>query len=49
MKLDYERQCYRHAETIVRRRLQLLQASVGEMLKAAILGNIRTEAPREVQ
>jgi hypothetical protein len=25
-KLDYERQCYRHAEMIVRSRLQLLQA-----------------------
>jgi hypothetical protein len=49
MKLDYERQCYRHAEIIVRRRLQLLQASVGEMLKAAILGNMRTETPKEVQ
>jgi hypothetical protein len=28
-KLDYERQCYRRAEIIVRSRLRLLQASVG--------------------
>ena len=27
-KLDYERQCYRHAEMIVRGRLRLLQSSV---------------------
>ena len=27
-KLDYERQCYRHAEMIVRSRLQLLQDSI---------------------
>jgi hypothetical protein len=27
-KLDYERQCYRHAEIIARDRLRLLQASV---------------------
>jgi hypothetical protein len=33
-KLDYERQCYRHAEMIVRTRLQLLQASVNETIKA---------------
>src|SRR5712692_10219857 len=33
-KLDYERQCYRHAEMIVRSRLQLLQGSVGETIKA---------------
>ena len=30
-KLDYERQCYRHAEMIVRDRLQLLQKSVDAM------------------
>jgi hypothetical protein len=29
-KLDYERQCYRHAEMIVRSRLHLLQASVAD-------------------
>ena len=33
-KLDYERQCYRHAEMIVRSRLQLLQGSVDETIKA---------------
>jgi hypothetical protein len=34
-KLDYERQCYRHAEMILRDRLQLLQARTGETIKAA--------------
>jgi len=34
VKLDYERQCYRHDEMILRNGLQLLQASVGEMIKA---------------
>jgi hypothetical protein len=34
MKLDYERQCYRHARTIVRDRLRQLQASVDETLQA---------------
>jgi len=33
-KLDYERQCYRHAEMIVRDRLQLLQASVNKTISA---------------
>jgi len=33
-KLDYELQCYQHAEMIVRDRLQRLQASVGETIKA---------------
>jgi hypothetical protein len=33
-KLDYERQCYRHAEMIVRSRLQLLQISVDETINA---------------
>jgi hypothetical protein len=33
-KLDYERQCYRHAEMIVRGRLQLLQGSVDETINA---------------
>jgi hypothetical protein len=45
VKLDYERQCYRQAEIIVRTRLQLLQASVGEMLKAAILGRTTDHRP----
>jgi hypothetical protein len=34
-KLDYERQCYRHAEMILRDRLVLLQAQAGEMIRAA--------------
>jgi hypothetical protein len=34
-KLDYERQCYRHAEMILRDRLLLLQAQIGETIKAA--------------
>jgi len=34
MKLDYERQCYRHAEMIVRHRLELLQSSVDKTIKA---------------
>ena len=34
MKLDYQQQCYRHAEGIVRTRLDTLQDSVGETIKA---------------
>jgi hypothetical protein len=33
-KLDYERQCYRHAEINARRRLQLLQSAVDTTIKA---------------
>jgi len=33
-KLDYERQCYRHAEMIARDRLQLLQKSVDATIDA---------------
>ena len=33
-KLDYERQCYRHAEMIVRNRLELLQSSVNTTIAA---------------
>ena len=33
-KLDYERQCYRHAEMIIRARLQRLQGDVDQMIKA---------------
>jgi hypothetical protein len=33
-KLDYERQCYRHSEMIVRNRLQLLQDSVDKTISA---------------
>lgn len=35
VKLDFERQCYRHAEIIVRNRLRLLQDSVEETIKTA--------------
>jgi len=34
MKLDYERQCYRHSEIIARDRLQQLQAAVGEAVNS---------------
>jgi hypothetical protein len=34
-KLDYERQCYRHAEIIARHRLALLQNAVRKMIVAA--------------
>ena len=33
-KLDYERQCYRHAEMIARSRLKSLQESVQDTVKA---------------
>jgi hypothetical protein len=33
-RLDYERQCYRHAEMIVRTRLELLQGSVDKTIIA---------------
>jgi hypothetical protein len=49
MKLDYERECYRHTEMIVRDRLRLLQVSVGETMKAVILGTIETKAPQDAQ
>lgn len=34
-KLDYERQCYRHAEMIARTRLTSLQAAVSDAARAA--------------
>jgi len=37
-KLDYERQCYRHAEMIARTRLQLLQESVAKTTAAVKSG-----------
>jgi hypothetical protein len=46
-KLEYERECYRHAEIVLRDRLRLLQVSVGETIKAAIFGPTKTEAPKE--
>jgi hypothetical protein len=33
-KLDYERQCYRHAEMITRERLRALQRSVARTIRA---------------
>ena len=33
MKLDYEQQCYRQAEEIVRARLRELQDSIGETIR----------------
>jgi rare lipoprotein A (peptidoglycan hydrolase) len=39
-KLDYEGQCYRHAEMIARDRLRRLQAAVGETIRA-VKGNGR--------
>ena len=35
MKLDYEAQCYRQAEAIVRARLQQLQEALGKTIKAS--------------
>jgi hypothetical protein len=43
MKLDYERQCYRHNEIILRTGLEQLQAAVGETIKA-VTGNDRSTA-----
>jgi hypothetical protein len=43
-KLDYERQCYRHAEMIVRQRLHALQASVQGTI-AAIRRGQRAKPP----
>src|SRR5262249_56399774 len=37
-RLDYERQCYRHAEMIARARLRLLQRSVAKTLSATKRG-----------
>jgi hypothetical protein len=43
MKLDYERQCYRHNEFILLNGLEQLQAAVGETIKA-VTGNDRSAA-----
>jgi len=43
MKLDYERQCYRHNEIILHNGLEQLQAAVGETIKA-VTGNDRSAA-----
>jgi len=42
-KLDYERQCYRHAEMIARQRLHALQASVGTTISAIQRAAKRTQ------
>lgn len=44
-KLDYERQCYRHAEIIARLRLLLLQGSVDKTIKA-LKGSKRRDRSR---
>src|SRR5262249_30828948 len=43
MKLDYERQCYRHHEIILHDGLEQLQAAVGETIKA-VTSNDRSAA-----
>ena len=43
MKLDYERQCYRHNEIILLNGLEQLQAAVGETIKA-VTANDRSAA-----
>jgi hypothetical protein len=43
MKLDYERQCYRHNEIILLNDLEQLQAAVGETIKS-VTGNDRSAA-----
>jgi hypothetical protein len=43
MKLDYERQCYRHNEIILLNDLEQLQAAVGETIKA-VTGHERSAA-----
>src|SRR5215475_13639741 len=43
MKLDYERQCYRHNEIILLNDLEQLQAAVGETI-TAVTGNDRSAA-----
>jgi hypothetical protein len=44
-KLDYERQCYRHAEIIARLRLLLLQGSVDKTIRA-LKGSKRSRSQR---
>jgi hypothetical protein len=41
MKLDYEQQCYRHSEMIVRMRLQQLQNSLEDATKAASVPKLK--------
>jgi len=44
-QLDYERQCYRHAEMIVRNRLQMLQDAIKQ--RAAVGSSRTTAAPTD--
>jgi hypothetical protein len=46
MKLDYERQCYRHNEIILLTGLEQLQAAVGETIKA-VAANDRSAAKQQ--
>ena len=46
-KLDYERQCYRHAEIIVRQRLHALQASVRVTMRAIERDAQRKSRPKD--
>ena len=49
MKLDYERQCYRHAEMIARARLRKLQESVARtMLALKTERTSRTASPHQM-
>jgi len=41
MKLDYEQQCYRHSEMIVRMRLQQLQNSLEDANKATSVPKLK--------
>jgi hypothetical protein len=45
VKLDYQLQCYQHAEMIVRDRLQRLQASIGETVNPVEPGEQRAVKP----
>ena len=46
-KLDYERQCYRHTEIIVRQRLHALQASVRGTMRAIERDSQRKSRPKD--
>ena len=49
VKLDYERQCYRHAEMIARAKLRKLQESVARtMLALKTERTSRTDSPRQM-
>jgi hypothetical protein len=49
-KLDYERQCYRHAEMIVRQRLEALQVAVRGTIRAIDREQLKgAQAPRRAK